>query len=49
VNDAALVSNHKELEHWLERHPRVQDEIRESPAVFMPQENRYEKNTNKPQ
>ena len=48
VNDAAFVSNHKELEHWLERHPRVQEEIRENPAVFMPQENRYDKNANKP-
>jgi hypothetical protein len=37
------------LEHWLERHSREQEEIRENPAVFMPQENRYEKNANKPQ
>ena len=49
VNDTAFVSNHKELEHWLKRHPRVQEEIRENTAAFMHQENRYDNNANKPQ
>jgi hypothetical protein len=49
VNDAQYVSNHKELQRWLEKHPQVRDEIRENPSAFMHQENRYEKNENKPQ
>jgi hypothetical protein len=49
VNDSAYVSDHKELQHWLEKHPQVRDEIRENPSAFMHQENRYEKNENKPQ
>jgi hypothetical protein len=49
INDTAFVSNHKELQHWLGKHPRVQDEIKENPAAFMHQENRYDKNVNKPQ
>ncbi len=49
VNDTEYVSNHKELQRWLEKHPQVRDEIRENPSAFMHQENRYEKNENKPQ
>jgi hypothetical protein len=49
VNDTGYVSNHKELQRWLEKHPQVRDEIRENPSAFMHQENRYEKNENKPQ
>lgn len=49
VNDTEYVSNHKELQHWLEKHPQVRDEIRENPSAFMHQENRYDKNENKPQ
>ena len=49
VNDTEYVSNHKELQRWLEKHPQVRDEIRENPSAFMRQENRYEKNENKPQ
>lgn len=49
VNDTAYVNNHKELQRWLEKHPQVRDEIRENPSAFMHQENRYEKNENKPQ
>jgi hypothetical protein len=43
------VNNHKELQRWLEKHPHVRDEIRENPSAFMHQENRYDKNENKPQ
>jgi hypothetical protein len=49
VNDTEYVSNHKQLQQWLEKHPQVRDEIRENPSAFMHQENRYEKNENKPQ
>lgn len=49
VNDTEYVNNHKELQRWLEKHPQVRDEIRENPSAFMHQENRYEKNENKPQ
>lgn len=49
VNDTEYVNNHKELQRWLEKHPQVKDEIRENPSAFMRQENRYEKNENKPQ
>jgi len=48
VNDTEYVNNHKELQRWLEKHPQVRDEIRENPSAFMRQENRYEKNENKP-
>jgi hypothetical protein len=48
INDTAFVSNHKELQRWLEKHPQVRDEIKENPSAFMHQENRYEKNENKP-
>ena len=49
VNDTEYVSDHKELQRWLERHPQVRDEVRENPSAFMHQENRDEKNENKPQ
>ena len=49
INDAAYVNNHKELQRWLEKHPEVREEIKENPSAFMHQENRYEKNENKPQ
>ncbi len=49
VNDTEYVSSHKELQRWLQDHPQVREEIRENPSAFMRQENRYEKNENKPQ
>ena len=49
VNDTEYVSKHKDLQRWLEEHPQVRQEIRENPNAFMRQENRYEKNENRPQ
>ncbi len=49
VNDPAFLNNHKQLQSWLDKHPQVSNEIKENPSAFLHQENRYEKNENKPQ
>src|SRR6201984_1459491 len=43
VNDRDYVQTHPDLQTFLQNHPGVREEIKETPNYFMRQENRYER------
>jgi hypothetical protein len=43
VNDLEFLKNHPALQTYLQQHPQVREEIKESPETFMRKENRFDR------